>query len=222
MVDRHDEPRSGGVCHCDRLLRRAMGTDPWVIGADAHDCEIVRPIVAQAGEMVREGGIAGKNDAPSVALKDVAIVAAVQIRLHPRSPVFDRKCPNHNCSGSGPDFATFAPAQFGNGAQLCPAQEIAGARRGNDLRAGIEPPQRSPIDVIEMRVRKQNQIDRRQLVHGQCRFRQALRSDGGEWKRNPDPAEKSWIGQDRDAKEIQQDGRVTEPGRSQPLVRSIR
>ena len=60
--------------------------------------------------MVREGGIAGENDAPSVALNDVAIIAAVQIRLHPRSPMFDRKCPNDNRSGSGPDLADFRPS----------------------------------------------------------------------------------------------------------------
>jgi len=54
MMHRHDELRAGGVGHLDRLLRRAMVPDPWVVSCDRHDREIDGPVLAKLGKTVRE------------------------------------------------------------------------------------------------------------------------------------------------------------------------
>lgn len=40
MMHRQEEFRAGVITHAPRLLRRAMKTDPRIIGADRHDRQI--------------------------------------------------------------------------------------------------------------------------------------------------------------------------------------
>ncbi len=157
----------------------------------------------------------------AVAFQDVAVIAAVIIAPQPRAPVPDGKRPNEKRTGHGFHRRLLAPAQLGDPAQPRPAQQVARARRRHDLRPAVEAPQRPPIEVVEMRVRKQNEIDRRQLFHRQRGRGQAFRPDRGERQRNPDPAQEHRIGQDGDAKEIQQDGGVAEPGGAELVVRPL-
>src|SRR5256886_14570719 len=91
MMHRHDELRASSVCHLDRLLRRAMAPDPWVVSGDRHDREIDGPVLAKLGKSVRERGVPSEQDAPSVSLHEIAIVTAMSVALHSRAPVFHLK-----------------------------------------------------------------------------------------------------------------------------------
>ena len=99
-----------------------------------------------------------------------------------------------------------------------PAQQIARARRGHDLGDFPEAKERARIEVIEVRVGKQDQINRRQFMKLQRRLREAFRADGEKGQANPDAREKNGIGQDRDSEKIEQHGGVAEPRGRQPIV----
>ena len=68
MMHRHDEFRSGGIGHLDRLLWRAMVPDPWVVSCDRHDREIDGPVLVKLGKSVRQRGVPSEQDAPSISL----------------------------------------------------------------------------------------------------------------------------------------------------------
>src|SRR5436309_838755 len=96
MMHRHYELRAGGVGHLDRLLRRAMVPDPWVVSCDRYDREIDGPVLAKLGKSVRERGVPSEQDAPSVSLHKIAIVTAMGVALHSRAPVFHFKGADEN------------------------------------------------------------------------------------------------------------------------------
>src|SRR6266545_2168598 len=64
MMHRHDKLGAGGVCHFNRLLRRAMRSDPRIVSADRHDREIDTSVRAQFGKAVGQRGVPGKKNAP--------------------------------------------------------------------------------------------------------------------------------------------------------------
>src|SRR5207248_9983910 len=88
MMHRHDELRAGGVGHLDRLLRRAMVPDPWVVSCDRHDRKIDGSVFAKLGKSVRERGVPSEQVAPSVSLHEIAIVTAMSVALRSRATVF--------------------------------------------------------------------------------------------------------------------------------------
>src|SRR5436309_16089586 len=123
MMHRHYELRASSVCHLDRLLRRAMVPDPWVVSGDRHDREIDGPVLAKLGKSVRERGVPSEQDAPSVSLHEIAIVTAMGVALHSRAPVFHLKRADRDVAfrlaGDVEDFR-FTPAQFGAVSKTCP------------------------------------------------------------------------------------------------------
>ena len=85
---RHDELRAGGVCHLDRLLRRAMRPNPRIVSGDGKNGEIDRTALAQFTECLCECGVAGKENATTVSFDEVAVVTTVIIALQSRAPMF--------------------------------------------------------------------------------------------------------------------------------------
>ncbi len=79
--------------------------------------------------------------------------------------------------------------------------------------------ERAQVEVIEVRVREQDEIDRRQLLDAQRRRSEAFRSQGKARQANADAREKNGIGQDVKAAEIKQHTGVAEPGSGDPVVR---
>ena len=101
MMHRHDKLRTGGVCHFNRLLRRAMRSDPRIVGANRHDPEIEGAALAQFGKTVRQCGVPSKKNAPSISVQEIAVVTTVSIALLPRAPVFHAQSDDINfASGS--------------------------------------------------------------------------------------------------------------------------
>src|SRR6266404_5926572 len=74
MMHGHDEFCSGGVCHLDRLLRRAMRPDPRIVSGDGKNGEIDRAALAQFTECLCECGVAGEKNTPTVSFDEVAVV----------------------------------------------------------------------------------------------------------------------------------------------------
>src|SRR6266536_3449144 len=124
MMDRHDKSRAGGVGHLDRLLRRAMVPDPWVVSCDRHDREIDGPILAKLGKSVRERGVPSEQDAPFVPLHEIAIVTAMSVALRSRAPVFYLKGVDRDVAfrltGKVEHFR-FTPAKLGDVSEECPS-----------------------------------------------------------------------------------------------------
>lgn len=131
----------------------------------------------------------------------------------------DAKRPNEQVARCGRQPVAFAPAQFGDLPQARPAQQPKRPRRGHDLGAFAKAVKRPGVEMIEVRVREEDEIDRRQLAKLQRRLRQAFRSDRKSGQTNSAAREKNRIGQDGDAEEIEQDCGMPEPGRGQAVVR---
>src|SRR5438309_10884753 len=74
------------------------------------------------------------------------------------------------------------------------------------------------MNVIEVCVRKQDEIDWRKLGKGERRFGQPFRTDGKKWQANSDAGKQNWIAQDGDAEKIDQDGGMTNPCSSEILI----
>jgi len=124
MMHRHYELRAGGVGHLDRLLRRAMVPDPWVVSCDRYDREIDGPVLAKLGKSVRERGVPSEQDAPSVSLHKIAIVTAMGVALHSRAPVFHFKGADENIASrtaASLNHFRFTPAKLGDGSETCPS-----------------------------------------------------------------------------------------------------
>src|ERR1700730_16633140 len=120
------------------------------------------------------------------------------------------------------DRLLFAPAKFRYVAKLCPAKQITRARRRDHFRGAIESPQCAHIEVIEMRVRQQDDVDCRQLVEFERGRRQSFRSDRESGQSNTDSEKKNGVGQNSNAEKIDEHGGVTEPGRSHARVIPLR
>lgn len=223
MMHRHDVVNAGGVTHRDHLFRSGVGANPWLVSADGHDREIVGPAIEQAGEAVGHGRVSTENNASAVAFQKVAIVAAVGVSPHPRTPMIHRNRFHHDGTVRGNDAPFFAPTQFRDIAKASPAQQITGAWRGDDGSAFGKLAERVEIEVVEVRVRKKNKIDRRQVAEGQRGARQAFRADREKEETNAGARKQDGIGQDRDAEEIDEHRGMAEPGGGQlriiPLVR---
>ena len=58
MMHRHNELRAGGVCRLNRLLGRSVRSDPRIVSADYHDCEIDMTVFAQFRKTVGECRVA--------------------------------------------------------------------------------------------------------------------------------------------------------------------
>ena len=69
-----------------------------------------------------------------------------------------------------------------------------------------------------MCVGKEDEIDWRKLGKRQRRFGQAFRADGKKWQANSDARKQNGIGYNRDTKEIDQDGGMSEPGRGEIVI----
>jgi len=76
--------------------------------------------------------------------------------------------------------------------------------------------------MIKVRMRKQNQIDGRELVPLQSGFRQTLWTDGEVKEPNADTREKHGIGKNGDTEKVDQDSGMTEPGGGDADLRGIR
>jgi len=72
--------------------------------------------------------------------------------------------------------------------------------------------QRSQIKVIEVSMRKQDEIDPGQFMEGKGGRREAFRPNGEKRQPHPDAREEDRVGQDCDAEEIEQDRSMSEPG----------
>src|SRR5581483_5876861 len=58
----HDKARSGGVGHCDGLLRCAMRLDPRFVHANSHDRQIDRAVSPNERKVLRHGRVSCKGD----------------------------------------------------------------------------------------------------------------------------------------------------------------
>src|SRR5579872_7387136 len=77
VMDREEIVRAGFVRHPHGLLGRAMGANPRMISADRHDRQFKRPLAAQRLEGIGHRRVAAKDNFPALALKGVAVVAAI-------------------------------------------------------------------------------------------------------------------------------------------------
>ena len=153
MMHRHDELRASSVCHLDRLLRRAMVPDPWVVSGDRHDREIDGPVLAKLGKTVRERGVPSEQDAPSVSLHEIAIVTAMGVALHSRAPVFHLKGSDRDvafCLTGEVEHFRFAPAKLGDVSEKCPSQQVCSVRSSDYAGLFIKAVERSQIEMIEV------------------------------------------------------------------------
>ena len=100
MMNRHDEPGASGICHFNRLLGRAMRSDPRIVSADRHDREIEWVVLTQFGEAFRKRCVARKKDPPAISFDNVSVVAAVEIAPFPRAPMFHGESNDFNIANA--------------------------------------------------------------------------------------------------------------------------
>src|SRR5262249_51411209 len=101
MMDRQDEIGARFIGHFHRLLPGAMRTNPGVINAALHQCQINRTASAQLHKRIAERGIARENDTMVISLEKVAIVTAISITPLARAPMFDAKREDVDLASNG-------------------------------------------------------------------------------------------------------------------------
>src|SRR5437762_11585506 len=82
MMHWNDETCAGGIGHGDGLFGSGMRPNPRVVGADAHDGEIVGRAGMQFRKRIGSGGVTPINKPPVVSRNDVAGVAAMYVVVH--------------------------------------------------------------------------------------------------------------------------------------------
>ena len=53
MVNRHNEARACRSCHFNRLLGRAVRTNPWIVSANRHNRDVDRSVSPEFREIFR-------------------------------------------------------------------------------------------------------------------------------------------------------------------------
>ncbi len=81
----HDEARLSHVRHGDGLFQCAMGTDPRLVGADAHDGEIIGPAITKNSKSFVKAVSRQRRPAP-LAFDHVAVISAAVVVLQPCTP----------------------------------------------------------------------------------------------------------------------------------------
>src|SRR5438093_2715155 len=100
MMNRHDEPRTGGICHLDCLLGRTMGVNPRIVRADGHDRDVDWAVSPQGCEIFRHCCVTGENYSVTASFNQVTVVAAVRVALRTRAPMLHREFNNHHLAPS--------------------------------------------------------------------------------------------------------------------------
>src|SRR6266581_8589832 len=122
MMNRHDEPRTGGICHLDCLLGRTMGVNPRIVRADGHDRDVDWAVSPQGCETVRHRSIACENDPPPFSLEQITIVATICVPPFSRAPVIHRQGTNIDLACGGLKSLCFAPIELGDITEPCMSQ----------------------------------------------------------------------------------------------------
>src|SRR6478672_4207801 len=143
MMDRLDEARACRVCHFNGLFGRAMRADPRVVSANGHDREIDLSTSSQVCETVRHCGITRENDAPSVSLEQITIVATISVALFSRAPVVHTESDDIDLAGCGPNTLGFSPIELCDLAKACSSQQIARGARSDHARVFVKTTERS-------------------------------------------------------------------------------
>src|ERR1022692_4923581 len=99
-------------------------------------------MAAQFGKAARHRRVPAENNSAPLSLENVAVVPAMIITLHARTPVLHAKRGHIDVSGERADRFFFSPAEFGHFAQSRPAEQILGMRRGDDFGRKIKPMKR--------------------------------------------------------------------------------
>ena len=126
----------------------------------------------------------------------------MSVMLCARTPMLNRKCFDQHLIPSDAHGRAFIPTQFRNAGKAGPLQQLTRGARGNYARRFIETTQCAQIEMIEVRMRKENQIDRRQLMKLERGRRQAFRTDGHARQTNSDPPKQDGIREYSDTEKI--------------------
>ena len=217
VMDRQDESRFRFVAHRDGFLGRAVRANPRVVGADRRDDQINRAARRErAGVGAR--GVAHEAEPPAAALDEVGVVGAVLVALHPRAPVPQLERRKRERSAWRFDLRRFTPAQFDDFTKPDAPENIRSVPGGDNGGVAVDVPERPCVEMVEMRVRQKHEVDARQFA----RFQRAR--DVAFWaereRADVDAAsrEEDGIGEDRDAEEIDEHGRLSQPRGGDPVV----
>ena len=112
MMNRHDEPRTGGICHLDCLLGRTMGVNPRIVRADGHDRDVDWAVSPQRCEIFRHCCVTGENYPVTASFNQVPVVAAVRVALRACAPMLHRKCSNLDLARSSAKTFALAPIEL--------------------------------------------------------------------------------------------------------------
>ena len=222
VMHRYDGTRAGRVRHLDRLLRRAMRSDPGIVRADRHDRYIDRSALVQFGKTIRKRGVAGEKDAPSVSLQKITVVTAVIVPPPPRAPVFHRDGKNINPTSGSLKRLRVAPTKLRNVAKSRPSQQVSRVRGGDHARILVKAMERSQIEMIKVRVRQKEDVDLRQLAEFESGCSQTFRADGQSRKSNPYARKKYGVSENFYSEEIDEHSRVTDPGDCRSRIAPLR
>jgi hypothetical protein len=171
-----------------------------VIRANGKQRDLRRATLPDFLEATEVRAIAGVIDAPAMMFDDESAIAAMMIVENARAPMFARR------EGDLP-FAvekTFEPLQFDDALEAQAAREIAHApghdanfRRTNAANTRL-------VKVIEVRVREQDEIDRRKILELEASVFDALQQEK--------PVREIGIDEDIEVGELHEKRRVTDPG----------
>ncbi len=214
VMDGQEVVCAGIVGHSHGLFGRTVGAKPWLISADRHDGQIVGSAGFQILESIGQSGVAAKKDFFAAALDHVAVITAIAIQLPASAPMFDFEGANLGIPISCHDTGSVSPAKRLDFAQPGSLQEIARAGGRHNLRIAGQEPQGRWIEVIHVRMGKEDEIDRWQFIRFKAGRDQTFRADVAEHGIGSGAFAEDRIGKNSEAEEVDQHRRMSEPGGS--------
>jgi hypothetical protein len=171
-----------------------------MIRANRQERDFRRDATANFFEAMKVRAVAGVINAPALVFQNKSAVTAVLVAQGARTPMFARR------EGDFPIVVgkTFPPIELDDPLEAEVEREIAHAP-GHDADFRVrQTAQRWFMKMIEVRVREQNQIDGREILDFQAGTFDAFEQE--------QPVGKIGVDEDVEIGELNEEGRVTDPG----------
>src|SRR6266851_823119 len=141
--------------HCLFRIHVHLATSRCVIGADRQQRDVDLVMLPDFPEAGKIRAVTAMENGTAPSLDHESAEAAMQISQEPRAPVITRRQGNLERS----EFHRLPVIQFVHNLKPEIVHKIANADRHNDRLIRCHSPQRSPVEMVEMRMRHQHEID---------------------------------------------------------------
>ena len=196
--------------HCFLWIHVNFAAGRRVVSANGKQCDVDPVAVADFLEPREISGVAAVKNRAAIRGDHKSAKVAVQIREETRSPVMTWSKRNFQ----RPEFNRLPVIQLMHNAETKVVHQISNADRHDDRLICCNAPQRATVEMIEVGMRNQDKINRRQMMNFEARLLQPLD--------HLEPFRPDRIDQDVDLVGLNKKRRVTDPGNADLAFADLR